>query len=211
MKPQLKLFTILTIFLLTVTSLGAQTNSGSITMTDNDWIYDWDCDCGDYYKNYTISVSPNTPIKINYTLYTYDYLDIYTYDNGIYKNHMSLYEPTNGTQTVTIISTTGNIYISLYYGWNGMNTGDPVFGINYSVDPDYTISTNSSIIQNDQYIGGKLGIGVQPKEKLEVNGSTIINNKLAVGSSSAGYDSKFYLFNNTDYNSCESEVKKLDK
>ena len=155
MNTQLKIFTILTFFLLVVTSLEAQTNSGSITMTDNDWIYDWDCDCGDYYKNYTISVSPNTPIKINCTFYTYDYLGIYTNDNGIYKNYMSLYEPTNGTQAATIISSTGTIYISLYWGYNTMNTGDPVFEINYSVDPNYTISTNPSIIQNDQYIGGK--------------------------------------------------------
>ena len=199
MNTQLKIFTILTFFLLVVTSLEAQTNSGSITMTDNDWIYDWDCDCGDYYKNYTISVSPNTPIKINCTFYTYDYLGIYTNDNGIYKNYMSLYEPTNGTQAATIISSTGTIYISLYWGYNTMNTGDPVFEINYSVDPNYTISTNPSIIQNDQYIGGKLGIGVQPKEKLEVNGSAILNNKLTLGTSSISSDSKFYLYNNTDY------------
>lgn len=200
MKTRLKLYTILTFSLLMVASLGAQTNSGTITMTDNEWEYDWDCDCGDYYKNYTISVSPNTPIKINSAFYTYDYLEIYTNDNGIYKNYVSLYEPTNGTQAVTIISSTGTIYISLYWGYNTMNTVDPVFDINYSVDPSYTIlSTNSSVIQNDQYIGGKLGIGVLPKEKLDVNGSAIINNKLTLGTSSISSDSKFYLYNNTDY------------
>lgn len=197
MKTQLKLFIILTFFLLLVTPLKAQTNSGNITMTDYDWVYDWNCDCGDYNKTYTLSVSPNTPIKINYTLYAYDYFDIYTIDNGVYRNYISLNEPTNGTQTVTVISTTGTIIINLYYGWNGMNTGNTVMELNYSVDPSYTINSNPSIIQNDQYITGKLGIGIQPREKLDVNGNAIISDKLGIGSPAySGY--KVRLINSTE-------------
>ncbi len=165
MKSLIKLVFIPVLMLLLVTPIIAQTNTGSLQLNIEDCNFDED---GYWYNSYVLNVSPNTPIKINYTLNTYDGFYIYTYENGSYKYFVSAGEPTNGTST--IISTTGIIYVCCYYGDNGMDN-DPIFSLNYSIDPNYTISTNPTIIQNDEYISGKLGIGIQPSEKLHINGA----------------------------------------
>ncbi|MEA4840819.1 MAG: hypothetical protein VB110_07450 [Bacteroidales bacterium] len=185
MKSLLRLFIISVFTLLLATPIFAQTNTGSLTLNIDDCVFD---ENGSWVYYHTLNVSPNTPIKINYTKETYDYFGIYTCDNEICDNFVDTELPTNGEQSVTIMSSTGMIYVYCEYKWMGMNN-DPVFSLNYSIDPNYTISTQS-VIQNDEYIGGKLGIGVtQPTEKLEVNGNAIIRNRLAVGSSSTSGNS----------------------
>ena len=177
MKSQLKIFIISVFALLLAAPIIAQINTGSLTLKRDDCVPD-----GEGYWSYShlLNVSPNTPIKINYTKNTYDYFMIYTYDNGVYKYSVCAEEPINGEQSVTIISSTGTIYVSCEYGWNEMNN-DTIFSLNYSIDPNYTISTNPSVIQGNEYIGGKLGIGIQPTEKLEVNGNTTIRGNAAIG------------------------------
>jgi hypothetical protein len=189
MKSNKKIPTLIFIVLFITTALFAQ-NSGSIVMTNNDWNVD-------YYYSTTLNVTPNTPIRINYKLNTYDYLEIQTTDNGSYRQYASAYAPTNGYNSITVISTTGVIYIYSEYSWNGMSV-NPVFEINYAVDPSYTVTQNPSIIQNDQFIAGKLGVGVNPVEKFEVNGSARISNRLSVGSSYMNNSTKFSVQNNTD-------------
>lgn len=189
MKSNKKIPTLIFILFFITTALIAQ-NSGTIVMTNNDWNVD-------YYYTAALNVTPNTPIRINYKLNTNDYLEIQTSDNGSYRQYISAYSPTNGYNSITVISTTGVIYIYSEYSWNGMSV-NPVFEINYAIDPSYTVTQNPSIIQNDQFIAGKLGVGVNPIEKFEVNGSARISNRLSVGSSYTNNSTKLYVQNNTD-------------
>ncbi len=189
MKSNKRIPTLIFIVLFITSALFAQ-NSGTIVMTNNDW-NDY------YYYTAALNVTPNTPIRINYKLNTNDYLEIQTSDNGSYRQYISAYSPTNGYNSITVISTTGVIYIYCEYSWNGMSV-NPVFEINYAIDPSYTVTQNPSIIQNDQFIAGKLGVGVNPIEKFEVNGSARISNRLSVGSSYTNNSTKLYVQNNTD-------------
>jgi len=187
MKSLLKIF-IITAFTFFITSpIIAQTNTGSLALNNDECIFDQD---GFWYYDFVIKVSPNTPIKINYTSNTYDYFVIYTNDNGIYNWIVSTSEPTDGEQSCTIISSTGTIHIYCEYGWNGMDN-DPIFSLNYSMDPNFSIN-KSTVIQNDEYIGGKLGIGIQPTEKLEVYGNVIIRGKSTTNSSLTNGTSTVY-------------------
>ena len=194
MKSQLKILIISTLLTLFVAPIIAQTNTGSLTLKINDCVFDED----NYWSNYyTLSVSPNSPIKINYTFNTHDYFMIYTYDNGAFHSYVSQSVPTNGEQSVTVISTTGNIYIGCDYGGSGMDN-DPIFSLNYLIDVNSTTSSNLSMIMNDQYIKGKLGVGIPAREKLDVDGNAIISNKLSLGSSNFNSAAKLSISNNSD-------------
>lgn len=192
MKSQLRLFYIPFFMFLLATSIIAQTNTGTITLHTSDlYIYS----DGSWVKSYVINVTPNTPIKINYTLNSYDYLSIYTIDNNLFQPLVSISQPTNGSQSCTFISTTGKFYFDCCYGWNGMYC-DPIFSLTYAIDPNYT--TNSTYNGKDAIIAGKMGIGTSlPREKLDVNGSAIINERLAIGTTVSS-DKKVILNNITD-------------
>lgn len=181
MKTFYKLIAIVfAIAISSLTNVSSQIDNGNISFNDNQWSYDNNND--EYYYLQELTVTPNKPIKFNYTIHTFDYLNIYTIDSNGYSKRYILstnMEPCSGS--ITVISSTNKIYVSLIWGWESMGTGQTVLNLTYQPDTDYTINTNPTIINNDQYISGKLGVGVQPTEKLEVNGNVRINNKLSIG------------------------------
>ncbi|MDD3322821.1 MAG: hypothetical protein PHS59_15390 [Paludibacter sp.] len=150
----------------------------------------------DYWsKDWVINVTPNTPVKLSYLMDTNNYLYVYTYENGIYTSYVDIWGLNAGN--VTIISTTGKIYVSSEYGWDG-NYDDFICSFESSTDLSYPFNANTSLFQKDLIVGGKVGVGVgTPREKLDVNGSAIISDKLGIGSPAySGY--KVRLYNTTE-------------
>jgi len=164
MKSLLKSFIIMAFTFFTVTPLMAQNNTGSDILdyvklmtlrNQSHWQYSYD-----------IQVTPNIPIKINYTIYTNDWFSISTNEGGNYQQHVFSCFPTNGEQSVTVLSpSSGTINVTCQESWFYVMYSSPVYSLSYSQDNSYTVSNTS------EYISGKVGIGIVPKEKLEVNGN----------------------------------------
>lgn len=162
---------------------------------------------------YYINTGVNKPVALDFCIDTedgYDYVDIYSIDS-------------NGTESTSpIASYTGYIeggYLStvipsgrvkvVFYSDGSVNNNDGYYGfdMSFSVDNSFTSSVNSYTSGNS-YVNGSLGIGTNmPREKLDVNGSTIINDRLGIGTQTySGY--KVRLWNTTDTYSIYSYTNK---
>jgi len=165
MKTIKNLVIILCLVFLIVISVIGQTNNGSFTYNYSGGInnapYSW-------FKDFYIDVIPNTPIEIHYTNNNSSSMIVYSMENGQYYNYKNANE---GSGYIHMISSSeGRIFFRCSYYWD--NVGNPTLVIiNYSPDPTYTVTTQPTIIQNDEFITGNLGIGTTvPKEKLTVSG-----------------------------------------
>jgi hypothetical protein len=153
-----------------------------------------------------ISTVSNKPIFITYSIATeqfYDYLTINTVDNS--GNVVSQLLKTSGTQSGTISTTTANGRVQIVFtsDASACYADDPqlLSGINISFSVD-----NSTIISENLYVNGNVGIGTySPQEKLHINGSIRGNgpgNSLRVstgfGNIDLGCQNTAYAHINTD-------------
>lgn len=113
--------------------------------------------------SYQINVTPNTPVKVNYTvLYPMNFC-IYTRDNGVETLQARVSSPSPAS--LTILTSAGKIYVTFQYVWCGVGQ---LMSLNTSTDASWTTNNGSTLMKSNAFILGNLGVGTtMPKSRLE--------------------------------------------